>query len=137
MFFNGDIIITDPLYITKCEDDWYNCEFGENLEALGIFNYITSEHGDAIGTDIVSLDTHKKLGEFCSDSSMVSIMLLNEVRKYNPAFDKNLGKHCYTIIKKFEGEIEVFKIEEDDGTGQILYFGGKGNINFRTDFFDK
>jgi len=28
-------------------------------------------------------------------------------------------------------------MEEDDGTDQRLYFVGKGNINFRTDFFEK
>ena len=64
-------------------------------------------------------------------------MLLNEVRMYNPKFDKDLDKHCYTIIKNFEGQIELLEMEEDDGTDQRLYFLGKGNINFRTDFFKK
>ena len=137
MYFKGDIIITDPLYIVKCEEDWHRCEYGENLEALNICTYITSGHGDEIGSDVVSLDTPKKLGEFCSDSWMVSIMSLAEVREYNPEFDKELGKHCYTIIKNFEGEVELFEMEEDDGTDQRLYFAGKGNKNFRTDFFDK
>lgn len=137
MYFKGDIIITDPMYVIKSEEDWHRCEYGENLAELEIDTYITSEHSDEIGSDVVSLDTPKKLGEFCSDSAMVSIMLLSEVRKYNPDFDKELGKHCYTIIKDFEGDIEVLEMEEDDGTDQRLYFIGKGNKNFRTDFFDK
>ena len=137
MYFKGDIIITDPMYIVKCEEDWHRCEYGENLEALNICTYITSGHGDEIGSDVVSLDTPKKLGEFCSDSCMVSIMSLAEVREYNPEFDKELGKYCYTIIKNFEGEVELFEMKEDDGTDQRLYFVGKGNKNFRTDFFDK
>ena len=137
MHFKGDIVITDPMYIMKSEEDWDLCEYGENLEALNICTYITSGHGDEIGSDVVSLDTSKKLGEFCSDSWMVSIMLLSEVREYNFDFDKELEKHCYTIIKDFEGEIQLFEMEEDDGTDQRLYFVGKGNKNFRTDFFDK
>ena len=137
MFFKGDIIITDPMYIMKSEEDWNLCEYGGNLEALNICTYITSGHGDEIGSDVVSLDTSKKLGEFCSDSWMVSIMSLAEVKEYNSDFDKELGKHCYTIIKNFEGEVQLFEMEEDDGTDQRLYFMGKGNKNFRTDFFDK
>ena len=137
MHFKGDILITDPMYIVKCEEDWHLCEYGENLEELHICTYITSARGDEIGCDVVSCDTSEKLGEFCSDSCMVSIMSLAEVREYNPEFDKELGKHCYTIIKNFEGEVELFEMEEDDGTDQRLYFVGKGNKNFRTDFFDK
>ena len=137
MYFKGDIIITDPMYIINDEEDWHRCEYGEKLEELCICTYITSEHGDEMGSDVVSLDAHKKLGEFCSDSCMVSVMSLAEVKEYNPEFDKELGKHCYTIIKNFEGEVDLFEMEEYDGTDQRLYFIGKGNKNFRTDFFDK
>ena len=137
MYFKGDIIITDPMYIIKSGDDWHRCEYGDNLEELHICTYITSHHADAIGSDVVSLDTNNKLGKFCSDSCMVSVMSLSEVREYNPEFDMKLGKNCYTIIKNFEGEIEMFETKEDDGTGQRVYIAGKGNINFRTDFFDK
>ena len=35
MFFKGDIIITDPMYIVKSEEDWHRCEYGEKLEELG------------------------------------------------------------------------------------------------------
>jgi hypothetical protein len=137
MYFKGDIIITDPVYIMKCEEDWQRCEYGTNLESLHICTYISSEHGDEIGLDVISLDTSEKLGEFCSDSGMVSVMLLNEVRKYNSAFNQDLERHCYTIVKNFEGEVQLFEMEENDGTDQSLYFMGKGNKNFRTDFFDE
>ena len=136
MFFKGDVIITDPMYIVKCEEDWHSCAYGENLEALNIRTYITSAHGDEFGSGVISLDTPERLGEFCSDSCMVSVMLLSEVRQYHPDFDKDLGKHCYTIIEDFEGKIDLFEMDEDDGTGQRVYFAGKGNKNFRTDFFD-
>ena len=137
MYFKGDIIITDPMYIVKSEEDWHCCEYGKNLEALNIYTYITSGHGDEFASDVISLDTPEKLGEFGSDSCMVSVMLLNELRRYNFDFDKELGKHCYTIVEYFEGEIDLVEMEEDDGTGQRVYFVGKGNKNFRTDFFDE
>ena len=137
MYFKSNIIITDPMYIIKSDVDWSKCNYGKSLDALNISNYITSEHGDEIGSDIISLDTSEKIGEFCSDSGMVSIMSLNEVQKYNPDFDKDLEPHCYTIIENFDGEIELLDMDEDDGTDQRLYFMGKGNVNFRTDFFDK
>ena len=137
MFFKGDIIITDPMYIIKSEEDWQCCEYGQNLESIGISTYITSINGDEIGSDVVSLDEYKKIGDFCSDSCAVTVMLLNELRTYNSDFDKNLEKHCYAIVKNFEGEIELLEMVEDDGTDQRLYFFGKGNMNFRTDFFDK
>lgn len=137
MFFKGDLIITDPLYIINSEEDWESCEYGQNLETLDILTYITSINGDEIGSDVVCLDEAKKLGSFCSDSGVVSIMLLNEVRMYNSKFDKDLDKHCYTIIKNFEGQIELLEMEEDDGTDQRLYFLGNGNMNFRTDLFNK
>ena len=137
MFFKGDLIITDPMYIIKSDEDWDSCEYGQQLENLKITTYLYSINGDEIGSDVVCLDEHKKMGSFCSDSGVVSIMLLNEVRMYNPKFDKDLDKHCYTIIKNFEGQIELLEMEEDDGTDQRLYFLGKGNFNFRTDFFKK
>lgn len=137
MYLKGDIIITDPMYIIACEDDWHACEYGSHLEALGICTYLTSWHGDEIGCDVVSLDSQKKLGEFCGDSGAVSVMSLSEVRKYNSDFDKALGKHCYTIIEDFEGTVDLFEMEENDGTDQRLYFKGTGNKNFRTDFLDK
>ena len=136
MYFNGDIVITDPMYIVKSEEDWHRCEYGEKLEALNIFTYITSGHGDEFASDVISLDTPKRLGEFGSDSCMVSVMLLNEVRQYNSDFDKDLGKHCYTVIKDFDGEVQLIEMEECDDNGQRVYFMGKGNKNFRTDFFE-
>ena len=54
MKFQGDVIITDPMYIIPYdkETDWHDCEYGENLEALGITTYITHDRGDCAGTDL-------------------------------------------------------------------------------------
>ena len=47
MKFEGTIIITDPCYLVR-EEDWNKSEYGSNLEALGIHNYITEStiYGD-------------------------------------------------------------------------------------------
>ena len=136
MLFKGDIIITDPMYIIKCEEDWHRCEYGEKLEVLNICTYLTSGHGDCFDPDIVSLDTHERLGELGSDSGMASVMLLDEVRTYNPEFDRNLEPHCYTIIEDFEGEVTLFEKKTDDGKDFEACFEGKGNKNFKTDWLE-
>ena len=102
-----------------------------------IYTYITCTNGDKMGLGVVSLDESKKLGQFCSDSCMVSVMLLAEVREYNSEFDKKLGKNCYTIIQDFEGEIELFEMKAENGIVQRLSFVGKGNVNFKTGFLDE
>ena len=136
MFFKGDIIITDPMYIIKCEEDWHRCKYGEKLEALNIGTYLTSGHSDCMASDVISPDTQERLGEFCSDSCMVSVMLLSEVRAYNPDFDRDLESHCYTIIEDFVGEVTLFEEEIDNGEDFEAYFEGKGNKNFKTDWLD-
>lgn len=104
MEFDGDIIITDPCYITK-NDDWSKCDYGEHMEALGLHNYICRDtmYGDWSCTTFNS-DTDEKLGEFCADAGMVAVFDLAEVLAYNPEFDYHtdrswtttwMGKHCY------------------------------------------
>lgn len=46
MKFKGDIIITDPCYIIK--KDWRKCDYGDNMAALGLTNYISesTRYGD-------------------------------------------------------------------------------------------
>lgn len=55
MKFQGDILITDPCYIIRdgnggfaeglTEDDWEESDYGQDLEKLGISNYITEDSG--------------------------------------------------------------------------------------------
>lgn len=134
MYFKGDIIITDPMYVVKSEEDWHRCAYGENLEALGIVHYITSGNGDCFDSDVFSLDAHEWLGEFGSDSGMVTVMLLSELRRYHAGFDQTLEQYCYTIVEEFDGEVELCQ-EADDLMEQSLYFMGKGNKRFRTGCF--
>lgn len=150
MKFKGDIIITDPCYIIRAkhhgtvpitEDDWEACEYGVNMEALGIYNYLSSDtlYGDWSCTTFNS-DTNEEIGEFCADAGMVSVFLLDEVLKYNPHFDYHLYRPwTTTLIKDFDGEIEVkiVKVDyrTDDGFTEKydeVRVVGVGNVNFFT-----
>lgn len=49
MKFKGDIIVTDPCYIIKKDsEDWRKCDYGDNMAALGLTNYISesTRYGD-------------------------------------------------------------------------------------------
>ena len=151
MRFKGDIIITDPCYIIRDEDngmvplthnDWHSCHCGRNMEVLGIKNYISrsTEYGDWSCTTY-NTDTEEIIGEFCADAGMVSVFLLDEVLSYNPNFDYHKKrKWTTTWIKDFDGEVEFKVIYEDwldEESGKVLsdkvvHVVGNGNINFDT-----
>ncbi len=123
--FEGDIIITDPCYIMRAEhhgttpltdNDWDACEYGENMEVLGIHNYMTRDtlYGDW-GCTVYDTDTKKEIGEFCADAGLVSVFLLNEVLKYNPDFDYHKERTwTTTLIPDFKGTVQ-FVVEREEG----------------------
>lgn len=179
MRFKGDIIITDPCYITKDRDettrpkwdefmdradysgmsrkeleecgffeqykkmreaterwekenpdDWTLCEYGDNMEALGIKNYISrgTIYGDWSCTTF-DTDTKEPIGKFCADAGMVAVFLLDEVLKYNPDFDYHINRPWTTTwIKDFDGYVEFEEIRSY-GEPEVRVVG-KGNINF-------
>lgn len=138
MKFKGDIIITDPCYIIKADwkgtkpitkDDWQACNYGSNMEVLGIKTYLTSdtEYGDwSCGTYD---DNGNEIGEFCADAGLVSVFLLEEVLAYNPDFNFHIERPwTTTLIKDFDGEVIIRHNDERDEVEVV----GRGNINFRT-----
>ena len=133
-------------------DDWTKCMYGGNMEALGIEHYFTEStlYGDwgcttykikenpytVINKFAESENTGEdydiscsKLGEFCADAGLVSVFLLDEVRKYNPDIDKWIKEHpwCVTTIEDFDGNVEYYI---DKNSEAHIY--GTGNINFFT-----
>lgn len=125
MKFDGDIIITDPCYIMRAEhhgttpltdDDWGACEYGDNMEVLGIHNYMTRDtiYGDWSCT-VYNTDTKEAIGEFCADAGLVSVFLLDEVLKYNPDFDYHKEREWTTaLIPDFKGTVQ-FVVERQEG----------------------
>lgn len=197
--FKGDILITDPCYICKKEDestrpkwedyftyknmteypdynghyyseqfekenekynkvyqawldennDWRKCDCGFNCECLGIQNYMVNStlYGDWSCTTY-NKDTKETIGEFCADSGLVSVFLLDEVRAYNSDIDNWIKEHswCATIIKDFDGIVNFIHVHTegvydyttkywkkgDPCSDDILIVEGEGNINFTT-----
>ena len=139
MNFQGDVIITDPMYSLPdySEADWHACEYGENMEALGITTYITHDHGDCAGQDLLDGDLFehgiiKVKGSFGHDSCMVSVMLLSEVMAYNPNALEDAGKGNYALIKQFDGEVTVEEFDEDPDTCECWRFRFRGNKHLVT-----
>ncbi len=155
MKFKGDIIITDPCYILKrdcngqgSDKDWEDCDYGRNMEVLGIRNYICRDtlYGDWSCTTFNS-DTKEPIGSFCADAGLVAVFLLDEVLKYNPNFDYHIERPWTTTwIKDFDGEVN-FKIVHTDGVYEedtqwhhkgekweddVVKVVGTGNVNFIT-----
>lgn len=137
MEFKGTVIITDPCYILRrenklTEDDWFYCEYGESMDKLGIKTFITkdTEYGDWSCTTYD--DSNKPIGKFCADAGLVSVFLLDEVRKYNPNIDGWIESHnwCVTKIEDFDGDIEI-GYKEYAGELEVSVIG-KCNINFYT-----
>lgn len=117
MEFDGSIIITDPCYIIRAEhhgtksltdDDWESCDYGSNMEALGIKKYMTRDtlYGDWSCTTF-NTDTGEPIGEFCADAGLVSVFDLSEVLAYNPDFDYHIQrKWTTTLIENFKGTVQ-------------------------------
>jgi len=116
--FDGDIIITDPCYIVRAphhgttpitDNDWRACNYGYDMEALGIKNYITRDtlYGDWSCTTYNS-DTKESIGSFCADAGLVSVLALDEVLKYNPYFDYHEERNwTITLIENFKGDVYI------------------------------
>nr|DAD59565.1 MAG TPA: hypothetical protein [Bacteriophage sp.] len=152
MKFKGTIIITDPCYVVRYKD-WDKCDWGHNIKVLGIPTYFTENTicGDwSCTTYKIAEDPYKvinnfveaeekgedyridcsKLGDFCADAGLVSVFILDEVRKYNPDIDEWIASHdwCVTTIPDFDGEVNYYV--DKQGNAHIV---GIGNINFFTD----
>jgi hypothetical protein len=131
-------------------DHWDECDYGQDMEVLGIKTYLTSdtEYGDWSCTTYN--EDGEKLGEFCADAGLVSVFLLDEVLKYNPEFDDHIAKPwTTTLIKDFDGEVSIEhkefskeekdsmaeedeEVEDSDWPSRYVTVVGKGNINFYT-----
>ena len=105
--FDGDIIITDPCYIINenSTSDWKKCNYGSNMEVLGINKYLTHDtlYGD---WECTTFDEKGNiLGIFCADAGLVSVFLLDEILNYNKNFVYD--KYTTTLIKDFKGTVQI------------------------------
>lgn len=147
MFFNGSLYITDPCYL-RLADDWG--ELDEDIVIRECSKYFIKYTGVGDGNwkvfakfDEEPVSFHKmrkmiergdhsgfeEIGEYCVDSCHVCLVYKNEADAACPGFVKEFEdkRFCYTEIKDFVGEIEVY--EDKD---YVRHFIGKGNICFFT-----
>lgn len=127
MKYKGTLIITDPCYIVKSDEDWHLCEFGERLDLLGIPTFLSCDRLPSAGF-VRNLTEDRIIGEYCTDSCVTSIMSYDELMAYYPDCLKNLAQHCYTLISDFDGEVAII----EDVKGKTA-FVGTGKPSFTTE----
>ena len=131
--FDGDIIITDPCYVVRDEDmydnDWQESEYGERLDKLGINHFMTRDtiFGDW-SCSVFNTNTGRKIGSFCADAGLVSVMSLEEVLQYNPEFNYHTDKKWTTaLIKNFKGTVQFIVKEVKWYLDEDTSYGKKGD----------
>lgn len=87
--------------------DWERCDYGDNMEVLGINNYMTRNtiYGDWSCT-VFNSDTKESIGQFCADAGLVSVFSLDEVLKYNPDYTFDENGWSETVIRDFKGTVK-------------------------------
>jgi hypothetical protein len=137
-------------YLTKSTEygDWSCTTFRDVPEAMKLLSELNKNYEKLWNTANSKGNKHKKnraikdleeerkkiekkydliLGNFCADTGLVSVFLLDEVLKYNSDFDYHLNRpHTTTLIKNFNGDIEITHRNKE------VCVVGKGNINFFT-----
>jgi len=132
MKFKGDIIITDPCYIMRRDtsgngnrDDWDICGYGDNMQALGIKTFLTSdtEYGDWSCTTVKDSpesakhvaklnENYTKLWNAHNDPKGKDELLVNNLEAERELLKDNgkefiLGEFCADA-----GLVSVFLLEE-------------------------
>lgn len=92
---------------------------------------VTFEEGDCVGGILVD-EAGNALGEFCTDSCVVSVVLQRDMLAYAPEVLAALPKHCYAVISDFDGTVERIDHPEDE----YWTLRGLENHPFRTVFED-
>ena len=130
----GSIVIGDPSYFIKSDNDYKLCQFGENLSELGFSDYLCIEFPDDPQV-IMNTDSQKILGGICQDSGVLAVVYKNELQQYNPDYEAGFfSKKNRTIIENFTGCISYRTVDVviDGIPDQDTVITGTGNINFRS-----
>lgn len=110
MFFDGDIIITDPCYIT-------HDEFLAGISHSTIYGDWSCHTYD--------LNTEKPIGQFCADGGEVCVISLAEALEIKPTFNYHIERPwTTTLIKDFCGTAQI-KVKEENGD-YLCYVEGHG-----------
>lgn len=126
MDFNGDIIITDPCYLsvnmTNEERRNFDCAYMTNYGIIGIESDTYYGDWDCSTFDRLSFDENdcpKLIGKFCADSGMVCVADLRSVLRFNPKYDYHIkNDRTTTLIRNFKGTVCI-KIDLANGGNEI------------------
>lgn len=106
MKFKGTIVITDPCYIIReenelTENDWHFCECGQCMEILGIEHYITEStlYGDWSCTTYLTEDPKKAVKDLAAINKYFNDQY-ESLGGYKGIKDKQYKKLCSECDKK-------------------------------------
>lgn len=142
--FDGDIVITDPYFFIKNDDDLEAYCSDHKLDRFGFEHYMER---DTIFGDwecfVKDTDADKYIGEFRAETGRVSVTLLDEVMKYNPDFNSVIDVSplaCSTKDQSDSGEAEAAAVIYDfKGTVRFVVreysfeYKGKNIIDHRVE----
>ncbi|MCK9576576.1 MAG: hypothetical protein M0R51_11690 [Clostridia bacterium] len=130
MRFDGDIVITDPLYVVNIED-WDKCKDGKDLSYIGLENFMVTNTLCGDWECIIINDSNKQIGHILADTGLVGVFSLSEIRKYSKTREASIkiAKPIVTIIYDFHGDVQFYKSIQDDI--EYTKIKGVGNINFQ------
>ena len=130
MRFDGDIVITDPIYIATFSD-CEKCNNGMNMSMIGFENFLADSTLCGDWECLICDDKGKQIGHIIADSGQVGVFMLNEIKKYNKEIYQRIKyeKHIATIIYGFHGDIQLYSSVQDDI--EYTKLKGIGNINFQ------
>ena len=163
-FNNQTILITDPCYLINdsegiTDNDWSFCNYGSNMEALGLNSFMVSHTGVGDGCwNLYACDDPNAVvekfrveaekvnqiyevpgineiltdmgQEFSADSGQTGVFDLAEVLAYNPFFKDDLPSNCYAVIENFTGDIDFEFVNTPNYN--FLVVKGIGSTNFIT-----
>lgn len=116
--FNGDIIITDPCYMTID----YEEDFDDFVKMFKEYMVSSTYYGDC-GCTVYDTKDNSVIGRFCADAGMVCVVNAEELHKHNPKFDwYETRPHTTTLIKNFKGTVKFVLTTEEYVYDEDLYY---------------
>ena len=140
-----DIVIIDPVYIVKDNDEWQKFIVNLDPSVMGYSDALIADLSDYHQTEI--LDSNGNIiGEWCSDSNLLGCFLFDEVIANSEKFveDKDCWSNYCVIIRNFTGEVSFitetrrfpmdFIREGEYDDADVLTIKGVGSPSFESKY---
>ena len=123
MEFDGDIIITDPCYLSHnmSNDERRKFECCD-ISSHGIIGIESNTYYGDWGCTTFVPETKVKLGEFCADAGMVCVADLASVLKFNPKYNDHLEKPWCELGSKISKVLFVSPLMKTKSAGRLISF---------------